>query len=438
MVGIKRDDPPGSGTLGPGAGTLYFPPGRYLIHQTLEAGSSIGVRYQGGAVSRRALKFGEDNSLPQSPSVLVWQGPPSEVMFRWSGNYCVFDSLTFQGGWDSDPRPPAIGFLMYSDPSIATGKGFFPNIQFNRCIVGFQVSEGAFGRGDPPAPIPGCDTCSFGRFGAESCDTGFKVKNDQGQGFVFHHAKFDDVGTCFDFERGGGLDVQHLHSVRSGAPSKAAPDSAILRIRNGGPSASAFRLGFVFLDGGQTGPVVWVKHTVDRQNPNLDFANVTIEGGIASAASNQGGLTSPVPFQLAGRAVLHVRNIAGGLVDEHLGTSPRKLFQLTGTAGRACVAMFENCGLNSLDPDIIGLGEFAGNGSLRRWQLRDCFRSAAMTRVADIGNLRAARSGTAGFTASGPHEFTITVPHSIFGASGLDDGVVPRVFVTPLSFDHAS
>jgi hypothetical protein len=348
-------------------GSLYFPPGRYIVTATLDAGASQGIRYMGGCTSARGTSFSEDGSLVQCPTTLVWRGGQAadDILFRWGGSHCIFDGIGFQGGWDSSPSPPRIAFLMYKTPGLGTGKASFPRIQISHAAVGFQCGEL---RADA-----NCDTCDFGRAHFKDCVAGFRVMNDQAVSHSFSYAKFDDTSVCFDFEAGGPLDVQHFHGVRT---------PVLLRIQGAGLS-SAFRFGFITLDAAQNERVVWVKHTATG---GQDLCFVTIEGGHADTVQNQGRTDPPVAaFQMGPRSVLRVRNVTGGMTFGTQSTgSPSPLLKLTGTPGRTCSAVFDSCGLDNTDP---GSGEWlilAGSGTTRHRALRDCYRTPNHTRVATI------------------------------------------------------
>jgi Pectate lyase superfamily protein len=348
-------------------GSLFFPPGRYIVSSTLDAGASQGVRYFGGSTSSRGTNFPEDGNVKQWPTTLVWMGGQanSDVLFKWGGSHCIFDGIGFQGGWDSAPNPPGIGFLMYKSSGLGTGKGSFPRIQISHAAVGFQCAEL---RSDD-----NCDTCNFGRFHIKGCGVGFRVKNDQGVAHSFAYAKFDDTGVCFDFDAGGPLDVQHLHGVRT---------PVLLNISGAGLS-SAFRFGFITLDAAQNERVVWVKHTAAG---GQDLCYVTIEGGQADHMQNQ-GLTNPpiAAFQMGPRSVLRVRNVTGGMTFGTQSTgSPSPLLKLTGTSGRTCSAIFDSCGLDDTNPRTGAWLILAGSGSTRHRALRDCYRTSKHARIATI------------------------------------------------------
>src|SRR4030095_14960707 len=243
-------------------GSLFFPPGRYIVTATLDAGASQGIRYMGGCSTARGSSSAEDGSLEQWPTTLVWMGGQAEratndVLFKWGGSHCIFDGLGFQGGWDSAPNPPGIAFLMYKTPGVGTGKASFPRMQISHAVVGFQCAEQ---RGDD-----NCDTCSFGRIHVKDCGVGIRVKNDQAVAHSISYAKFDNTDVCFDFEAGGPLEVQHLHGVKT---------NVLLNVRGAGLS-SAFRFGFITLDAAQNQRVVWVKHTATG---GQDLCHVTIQG----------------------------------------------------------------------------------------------------------------------------------------------------------------
>jgi hypothetical protein len=348
-------------------GSLYFPPGRYIVKSTLDAGASQGVRYMGASSSARGTKFSEDGSLKQWPTTLVWMGGQdhTDVLFKWGGSHCIFDGIGFQGGWDSAPNPPGIAFLMYKTTGLGTGKASFPRIQISHAAVGFQCAEH---RGDD-----NCDTCNFSRAHFKDCGAGFRLKNDQGVAHSFGYAKFDDTDVCFDIEAGGPVDVQHLSGVRT---------PVLLKISGAGLS-SAYRFGFITLDAQQDRRVVWVKHTATG---GQDLCYVTIEGGHADTMQNQ-GLTHPpiAAFQMGPRSVLRVRNVTGGMTFGTQSTgSPSPLLKLTGTSGRTCSAIFDSCGLDDTDPSTGGWLILAGSGSTRHRALRDCYRTSTHTRIATI------------------------------------------------------
>jgi hypothetical protein len=347
--------------------SLFFPPGRYIVTSTLDAGPSQGIRYLGGSTSARATNISEDGSLKQWPTALVWGGgqASSDVLFKWSGSHCIFDGIGFQGGWDSAPNPPGIAFLMHKARGLGTGKASFPRIQISHAAVGFQCGE--FRADD------NCDTCDFGRIHFKDCRFGFRLKNDQGVAHSFGYAKFDDTDVCFDIEAGGPLDVQHLHGVRT---------PVLLNISGAGLS-SAFRIGFITLDASQDSRVVWVKHSATG---GQDLCYVTIEGGHADTLQNQGLTDPPVAaFQMGPRSVLRVRNVTGGMTFGTQSTGlPSPLLQLTGTAGRTCSAIFDSCGLDDTDPSTGAWLILAGSGPSRHRALRDCYRTAKHTRIMAI------------------------------------------------------
>ena len=389
-------------------GTLLFPPGRYVIQQTLDAGAAWGVRYQGGSGSGRTTNIAAENALPQSPATLVWQGAAGGTLFKWGGADCIFDGLAFQGRFSGDSSRAGVGFQLYRVTGVATGKGWFPSIHVNDCDVGFQCG---LAQGDA-----NCDTLSFGRFAASDCTSGFKVLNDQGMNFVFLDARFQDIGNsgtpgaCFDFVCGGILNAEHMFGLRT---------PLLLSVQGAGNSNSGYRIGFIKLDAQQDSRVVWVKHT------GTDWAHITIDGGAARTAANQSG-SGVAAFQIQGLAVLRVRNVSGGMA----GATSQPLFQLTSTnANRTTTAVFENCGLDDLDPDVSPLGTLTGPAYPKRWQLRDCYRGQSNHfRVPDIGNLRAHRTGASTIAAGSS---SVLVNHNIFGAGGTSgDGVLPRIFVT--------
>jgi Pectate lyase superfamily protein len=407
-------------------GTLTFPSGRYIIKSPgLNAKDAWGVRYQGASTSTRATNFDEELQIKQFPTVLVWRGAssPTDILFQWSGSSCTFDGLVFQGGWDSDPTPPGIGFLLKKTGGIGSGKGYFPRVQFTHCVVGFQCSDD---ENDCPSCIPpgvgNCDILTFGKFGVANCGTGFRVLNAQGTSYVFEDTKFDDTGICFDFKRGGPLIVNNMFCVNTGV---------LLQVQHGGTGNSGYRIGFIKFDKQQSSRVVWVKHTVDPATPGLDLANITIEGASTAQAAGQGN-SAEAAFQLGSRANLVVRNVNGGMVNSpNSEVGPSKLFKITGASGgRMATAVFENCSIDDLDPDAHQIGDITGTGTARRWLLRDCYRTPVNLRVPAVGNLPGAkRVGTTSFAS---RSFTKTVTHNIAGTvSGLGDGVVPRILITP-------
>lgn len=401
-------------TVATKGGTLYFPPGRYRITRTLDAGASIGVRYQGGSGSSRSTSLPGESPV-QSPTALVWDGDPADVLFKWSGRDCIFDGLAFQGRFDESGPRATIGFLVQKNSSVESGRAWFPSIHVTDCDVGFQCATAA--------SDANCDGLTFGRFVAAKCTTGFKVLNSLGHDFSFLDARFEDVGNdptgqptgeCFGFDKGGGLNVEHMWGLQT---------PTLLRVK-GGDDASGFRIGFVKLDAQQDVPVIWlsVEGTSSR-------ADVAIDGGAARTVAVTNGSRGE-PFQITSSTVLRVRNINGGLCGKNPdNVSVRKLFKLTNDASdRTAVAMFENCCLDNLDPTTTAVGTFVGTGP-KRWYLRDCYRDVSQhVRIPDIGNLRASCSGTAQVSVNSAADGFL---HGAFGIGTMSDGVNPRIFITP-------
>lgn len=85
------------------------------------------------------------------------------------------------------------------------------------------------------------------------------------------------------------------------------------------------------------------------------------------------------------------------------------MFEITGTTGgREATFVAENCNLDSMNPESQAVGSFAGTGTARRWALRDCHRSTNFTKIPDIGNHKAKRTGAYTFPAA----FTFTAAAS--------------------------
>jgi Pectate lyase superfamily protein len=350
-------------------GTLYLPPGRYIITSTLDAGASQGVRYIGSCSASRSNNFADDGALKMWPTTLVWQGGTSatDVLFKWGGSHCIFDGIGFQGGFEGDTRPPGIAFLLYKTAGLGSGKGSFPRIQITHAQVAFQCNEAS-------GENANCDTLDFGRFQVRDCDVGFRCLQSQCIGYHFQYAKFDDIDTCWDFQAGGILTVDHMHSVRT---------PLVLHIPGAGLT-SAFRFGFIDFDAAQNVRVVWVKHTATA---GQDLCYVTIEGGFGDTMQNQGG-SSEAAFQMGPRSVLRVRNVTGGMTHGTQSSGARSpLLKQTGTSRRYCSAIFESCGLDDTDPggaDATTWYQVAGSRGGRRRVLRDCWRTSHHNPVSDI------------------------------------------------------
>lgn len=409
-------------------GTLYFPPGRYKVSDTLDAGDAFAVRYQGGAGSPDNRIFSHDVSsgIPKSPTALIWAGAAGGTLFRWSGRDCVFDGLAFHGRIASASTRAGVGFqLAKSAATIASGKAWLPSIHIADCDVAFQCGLPETGDCSTDPDLCGnCDVLTFGRFTAVNCGSGFRVANDQGQNYVFLSCRFENVGlpgsgACFDFVRGGALNVSRMTAINT---------PLLLNVESGQNGASGYRLGFVSL-GPQTGRVVWVRHITSSETQADDAAHIIIDGGDARAV--QVPTPTVAAFQIRGRAVLTVRNVNGGLT----GATNQPLFDLAGTsANTTTVAVFENCGLDGFDPDSSDpasvLGTFVGGGA-KRWLLRDCYRGAnGRFRLPDLGNLGSCRAGS-GTIAS--QATSVVVAHNLFTAAApaLGDGVRPTVILAP-------
>jgi hypothetical protein len=147
-------------------GSLFFPPGRYIVTATLDAGASQGIRYMGGCSTARGSSSAEDGSLAQWPTTLVWMGgqaerATSDVLFKWGGSHCIFDGLGFQGGWDSAPNPQE---LRSDGKDARCWNGSQPRMDFTRCR-GISVRRQ---RDDDNG-----DMCSFGRIHVKDARSAF-------------------------------------------------------------------------------------------------------------------------------------------------------------------------------------------------------------------------------------------------------------------------
>ena len=344
--------------------SLFFPPGRYIVTSTLDAGPSQGIRYLGGSTSARATNISEDGSLKQWPTALVWRGgqASSDVLFKWSGSHCIFDGIGFQGGWDSAPNPPGIAFLMHKARGLGTGKASFPRIQISHAAVGFQCGE--FRADD------NCDTCDFGRIHFKDCRSGFRLKNDQGVAHSFGYAKFDDTDVCFDIEAGGPL------RCSTSARSRDARSPKHQRCR------SIFRLPDWFHHTGRFAELA--RRLGEAQRDWWSGSLLCDDRG-----RSRGYLAEPRPHCSTrcglpdGAEVGASRtNVTGGMTFGTQSTGlPSPLLQLTGTAGRTCSAIFDSCGLDDTDPSVGAWLILAGSGPSRHRALRDCYIVQRSTRA---------------------------------------------------------
>ena len=122
-------------------GSLFFSPGRYIVTSTLDAGASQGFATWEAPRPHAAATFRRMGASCSGPP--HWCGwavrPTSDVLFKWGGSHCIFDGIGFQGGWDSAPNPPGIGFLMYKTPGLEPGRPAFREFRFHTLRWDFSV-----------------------------------------------------------------------------------------------------------------------------------------------------------------------------------------------------------------------------------------------------------------------------------------------------------
>lgn len=235
-------------------GEIFLPAGIYRITETLNMeradARGILVRGQGGT------PYGGTPTLRAArTTTLLWDGEEGGTLVRTVGaSGCAWKHLNFDGGGKA-----GILFLARTETGWGNMINTMHNVHFFRGGVGIQMAET---RGEHCASDILFDFVTFG-----SLDTGFRVTNDQGVDYLFNFVFALNVGTLFQFERGGNLTIQNAQLTNC---------NLFLDIGGGGRNVGTYVATNVRIessDGGRD-----KRHQLLRSHPQWHQANVKFIG----------------------------------------------------------------------------------------------------------------------------------------------------------------
>ena len=209
----------------PNIAEIHVPAGVYRIEKTIEM---------------VALKVGRDITVrgEGKRTILQWGGEDGGTLWKSYGmGHCHFTGIEFAGcNWEDHKRRGAgkagILFLFLSDNGRGNMINHFSDCKFTYATVGLQM-------GTKDGQVCNADL-SFDHTFFMRLDKGFYCKNSQAVDFLFSYVFALEVGTLFDFERGGNFAVTNaqLTGVKT-----------FLNIGGGGRCAATFTCINVRLEG---------------------------------------------------------------------------------------------------------------------------------------------------------------------------------------------
>jgi hypothetical protein len=209
-------NPPGSPPP-PQPGTLYFPPGRYRITQTLKFPNQTGHHLVGCGMAQRApcdIPTYETSNRGMR-SVILWDGPIGGTMIEYTGTGLVWDGLTLWGSYATgDPNCPVpqdnpragIGIKITTPATgslLNAGKIWFPAIMIDNCGTGIYADGSSGGLS--------ADSCAFGYGNFRLCGTCVRLDGAGATTFTFEYTMPQLCEVMFHVTGGGRVYVQSLN-----------------------------------------------------------------------------------------------------------------------------------------------------------------------------------------------------------------------------------
>lgn len=205
-------------------GIAHLPGGNYRINRTIRLVGLGSIRVEGESVG--AFSTLRPGGFRAVPTRLLWTGEPGGTMFHLDGSVGQsFSHMQFHGGGTPDRRGRAGRlFLLTSRPGWGTCCQRFTRVLFTEAEVAIQcgLEEMEFNNADIIH-----DEVSF-----TGVDVGLRTLNHQSLNHHFRSLGIFGVGTAFDMQRGGNVNVEAF---------AAGTFDLLLRVGNGGWNAGTFR-----------------------------------------------------------------------------------------------------------------------------------------------------------------------------------------------------
>lgn len=199
-------------------GVAHLPGGNYRIHRTIRLAGLGPIRIEGEGWGAYTNPRGD--GFRAVPTRLLWTGPQGGTMFHLDGSAGMsFSHLQFHGG----ERAGRL-FLLTSRPGFGTSNIRFTRALFTAADVAIQcgIDEKDFNNAD----LVYDEVMFFG------VGTGLRTVNHQSLNHHFRSLSALHVGTVFDMERGGNLNVDGF---------AAGAFDLLLRVGYGGWNAGTYR-----------------------------------------------------------------------------------------------------------------------------------------------------------------------------------------------------
>lgn len=199
-------------------GVAYLPGGVYRIDRTIRLEQLGPFRIEGEGYGD--LFAPERTGFLSKPTRLLWTGPKGGTLLAIDRSIGQsFRDLQLDGGGTA-------GRLVHltSAPGWGTGGQRFERVVLRHADTGIEA-------GAQELDI-NCDDLVVDQVRFVQLDTGFRTVNHQAVSFHFRSLTVQQVGTMFDFVRGGNLNVDGW---------AAGSFDLLLRVGYGGPNAGVFR-----------------------------------------------------------------------------------------------------------------------------------------------------------------------------------------------------